>query len=276
MLDTVAAGMTEFFALSVLFGGTMILLRGWKSLMPSDRQKRNWRVNASYFAFDLMVTAPALVVISDIIRKAAMGGGQTHSEPLGTNIPAWTIALLTVVLSDFIGYWRHRLMHLRPLWPIHAAHHSDEDLAWFSLVRFHPLNRLVSVCLDAAVLSALGVPVWAVIFSNRVRHYYGYLVHSNLGWRFGPLRYIFVSPFLHRWHHAPDAVARDTNFATVFSLYDWVFGTFYCPDYKAKDLGVDGARYPTSFVGQLWYPFAEWGKWASTAVLSALQKDRPL
>jgi len=266
MLDRVAAGMTEFVALSLLFGTAAVILRGWKVLAPTGRQRRNWRVNGCYFAFDLMVTTPALIVVSEAIR-AMVGSNGPSSDAFGlADMPVWAVAGLALILSDFIGYWRHRLMHLAPLWPIHAAHHSDEDLTWFSLIRFHPLNRLVAVCLDAAILSALGVPVWAVIFSNRVRHYYGYVVHSDLGWRFGPLKYIFVSPFLHRWHHATDESARDTNFATVFSLYDWMFGTFYCPPHRAEGLGVDGPHYPTSFIGQLWHPFAEWGRWIRTTL----------
>lgn len=271
MLDRVAAGITEFIALSVLFGLVALLVHGRKALVPTGRQKRNWRVNGSYFAFDLIVVTPALVVVSEAIRNA-MSSSQTFGL---ADMPVWAVATLAVVLSDFIGYWRHRLMHLTALWPIHAAHHSDEDLTWFSLIRFHPLNRLVAVGFDAAILSALGLPIWAIIFSNRVRHYYGYVVHADIGWRFGPLKYIFVSPFLHRWHHATDEAARDTNFATVFSLYDWLFGTFYCPPHRAEQLGVDGPDYPTSFIGQLWYPFAEWGRWLK-ASLAGMREKREL
>ncbi len=274
MLDRVAAGMTEFVALSALFGLAAIILRGWKSLKPTDRQLRNWRVNGSYFAFDLLVTTPALVMVADALRTMVSGGQNGEAQGL-PDLPIWAVAALAVILSDFIGYWRHRLMHLAPLWPVHAAHHSDEDLTWFSLIRFHPLNRLVAVCLDAAILSALGLPIWAIIFSNRVRHYYGYLVHSDLGWRFGPLKYIFVSPFLHRWHHATDEAARDTNFATIFSLYDWMFGTFYCPTHRAVQLGVDRPDYPTSFIGQLWHPFAAWGRWIKATLASSRATREP-
>jgi sterol desaturase/sphingolipid hydroxylase (fatty acid hydroxylase superfamily) len=260
LFERLAAGITEFIVLSIVFGSAAFLLHGWKSLVPDERQKRNWRVNGSYFAFDLMVTAPLLLIVSVEIRTAIEEGGRSTGASLFDSMPSWAVAIAAVMVSDFIGYWRHRLMHLAPLWPVHAAHHSDEDLTWFTLVRFHPINRLISVCLDAVILSALGMPVWAVIFSNRVRHYYGYMIHSDLNWRFGPLKYLFVSPFLHRWHHATDEAARDTNFATVFSIYDVMFGTFYCPKHRAKDLGVNGPDYPTSFIGQLWYPFDHWGR----------------
>lgn len=259
MLNRVSEGMAEFLVLSIIFGGIAVLLGGLQSLDPSDRQKRNWRVNLSYFAFDLLFVAPALVIVSQVTRDL-FAGSMLVTPDFYRTLPIWAVALLVVMLSDFIGYWRHRLMHSRAFWPVHAAHHSDEDLTWFSLIRFHPINRLISVCLDAAILSALGLPVWAVIFSNRVRHYYGYFVHCGLNWRFGPLRYVFVSPFLHRWHHATDVSARDTNFATVFALYDYMFGTFYCPTRRAANLGVDGTDYPTSFAGQIWYPFAKWGR----------------
>jgi sterol desaturase/sphingolipid hydroxylase (fatty acid hydroxylase superfamily) len=34
------------------------------------------------------------------------------------------------------------------------------------------------------------------------------LVHANLNWTFGPLRYVLVSPVFHRWHHARRSATR--------------------------------------------------------------------
>jgi sterol desaturase/sphingolipid hydroxylase (fatty acid hydroxylase superfamily) len=48
----------------------------------------------------------------------------------------------------------------------------------------------------------LGFPSYAIIANNLVRHYYGYYVHADLPWTHGKLGKIFVSPAMHRWHHA--------------------------------------------------------------------------
>jgi len=34
------------------------------------------------------------------------------------------------------------------------------------------------------------------------------LVHANLNWTFGPLRYVVASPVFHRWHHVADITTR--------------------------------------------------------------------
>jgi len=240
----------ELILLAFLFSTIALAVRGIRALHPNTRQVRNWRVNLAYFSFDLLIFVPLIALVEPVFR--AKIGEVTAINLQG--LPAWLVPILAVIVSDFVGYWRHRLMHSTALWPVHAAHHSDEDLTWFTLVRFHPLNRLIAVFLDVVILSALGFPLWAVVFSNRVRHYYGYFVHCDLGWRYGPLKTLLVSPFLHRWHHAVAEEARDKNFATIFSLYDVIFGTFYCPLNPAKQLGVSDINYPSGFVGQLNHP----------------------
>jgi len=259
MLNRVSEATLEFIALALVFAAATILSQGISALKPTDRQKRNWRVNLSYFAFDIILALPVMFFFAQSVRALM----DRNVGPLGlfdenSVLSPFVIMFLALFISDLVGYFRHRIMHYAPLWPIHAAHHSDEDVTWFTLVRFHPLNRLVAVTFDVVVLSLLDFPIWAVVFSNRIRHFYGYFVHSDISWRYGPLKYIFVSPFLHRWHHATDLEARDKNFATIFSLFDVVFGTFYCPQKKAVSLGVDDPDYPNGFLGQTLYPFVVW------------------
>nr|WP_281500710.1 sterol desaturase family protein [Kordiimonas marina] len=186
------------------------------------------------------------------------------------SLPTWAVLILAVAVSDLIAYWVHRVMHISWLWPVHAAHHSDRAANWLTLIRFHPLNRFIAVGLSALVFVPLGFPVWSVVASNWIRHFYGYFIHANVGWRFGPLRYVLVSPHLHRWHHSSDAVAFDRNFASVFALYDVIFGTFYSPKHEAGALGVSDPAYPGTWWGQTLYPFRVWVR----ALQGAVWRDR--
>ena len=61
-------------------------------------------------------------------------------------------------IGDFFSYWRHRLEHTRLLWPAHAIHHSDTDLTWLTIGRFHPIDRVVTCTVDIALLALLGFP----------------------------------------------------------------------------------------------------------------------
>jgi sterol desaturase/sphingolipid hydroxylase (fatty acid hydroxylase superfamily) len=103
----------------------------------------------------------------------------------------------------------------------------------------------------------VGLPVWAVIADKIFRNYYGYFIHADLPWTYGPLGKVFVSPAMHRWHHAKDYKYAGTNFATVFSIFDRVFGTFALPGPCDVPVGIEqdiGNTVPR----QLAHPFREW------------------
>jgi sterol desaturase/sphingolipid hydroxylase (fatty acid hydroxylase superfamily) len=106
---------------------------------------------------------------------------------------------------------------------------------------------------SAVFLLLLGFPPEAMLINNFVRHYWGHFIHADLPWTFGPLGRVIVSPAMHRWHHAIDAAAHGTNFATVFSLFDRLFGTYRVPGPCPGPLGVD-ADMGRGIAGQLAYP----------------------
>jgi sterol desaturase/sphingolipid hydroxylase (fatty acid hydroxylase superfamily) len=143
------------------------------------------------------------------------------------------------------------------LWPAHAIHHSDDEMTWLTGNRFHPVNSLTTAVIDNAILALLGFPAWAITLNELIRHYYGEFVHADLPWTYGILGRIFVSPAMHRWHHARDVTGSGSNFATIFSVFDQAFGTHFVPGPCTVPLGVNDpiGRGP---VGQLQYPFQRW------------------
>jgi sterol desaturase/sphingolipid hydroxylase (fatty acid hydroxylase superfamily) len=83
---------------------------------------------------------------------------------------------------------------------------------------------------------------------------HGLLLHANVRWSFGPLRYVIASPAFHRWHHAADAEGRDKNFAGLLPVWDLIFGTFHMPGRPPVRCGVD-EEVPKGFFGQLVWPW---------------------
>jgi sterol desaturase/sphingolipid hydroxylase (fatty acid hydroxylase superfamily) len=59
---------------------------------------------------------------------------------------------------------------------------------------------------------------------------------------------------MHRWHHADASYAYNTNYATVFSVFDRAFGTYRVPRICDIPLGASniGER---GFLKQMLYPF---------------------
>ena len=80
------------------------------------------------------------------------------------------------------------------------------------------------------------------------------LIHCNLKFSFGPLKYLFVTPQFHHWHHSSEKPAIDTNYSAHTVLFDRLFGTYHMPKaHWPADYGTT-VRLPRTFVGQVLYP----------------------
>jgi sterol desaturase/sphingolipid hydroxylase (fatty acid hydroxylase superfamily) len=246
------------FLSAVLFGSLAILLKGDEAFAAARHAAAEVRINLSLFVLDVLLVAPLLAVLVQIIRRtvssqALMVVGPERWSSIGTVGTIVAVAFL----GDFASYWRHRFEHTRWLWPAHAVHHSDTDMSWLTLQRFHPINRLSTSAIDITVLAILGFPDWALVANEMLRHYYGEFIHADLPWTYGPLKVLFVSPAMHRWHHARDVIGSGSNFATIFSVFDRAFGTYHLPGPCNVPLGVTDEM-GQGTVRQLLYPFVAW------------------
>lgn len=212
-------------------------------------------LNVSIVVFNTIFVLPALVLVAQGFNDLNSTWGLRLIEPdKWEKLHPIFVILCAVFLGDFVGYWRHRLEHTPLLWPSHAVHHSDTEMTWLTLERFHPINRFTTYFIDTAALLVMGFPPYALVASGFIRHYYGYFIHADLPWTYGRFASIFVSPAMHRWHHAADPRAFNTNYATVFSLFDRIFGTLRVPGPCDVPLGVTDKMKPT-LTGQLSYAF---------------------
>jgi sterol desaturase/sphingolipid hydroxylase (fatty acid hydroxylase superfamily) len=243
---------------TVFFVSLALIIKRSEAWAAAKRAAHEVRLNLAFYFLDAVFVLPVLGLVSVAIGAFMVQNGLVI-VPAGwwLVIGTYPTVFMAIFLGDFMGYWRHRLEHTRWLWPTHAIHHSDEEMTWLTLNRFHPINRITTVVIDSAFLVAMGLPVWAVIANSLVRNYYGYFIHADLPWTYGPLGKVFVSPAMHQWHHAKDIKYAGTNFATVFSIFDRVFGTFALPGPCTVPLGIAqdiGDNVPR----QLAHPFREW------------------
>lgn len=101
----------------------------------------------------------------------------------------------------------------------------------------------------------IGPSVKAVLIVAQFLFFCVILLHSNVNWDFGPLRWVFVSPLYHRWHHTTEAEGLDKNFAGTFPIWDVLFGTAHFPRREPTRFGVNHEAPPETLPGQLVYPF---------------------
>lgn len=180
------------------------------------------------------------------------GTAQTGSTRLA-GLPLAVQLLLLVAGTDFIQYWLHRAFHGHHLWRFHAIHHGATEIHWTTAFRVHPVNYLISNTLLLVAARLLGFAPLAFLLASPIFFFSTALIHANVEWSFGPLRYIFVSPLFHRWHHALADKTRDANFGTLLACWDLVFGTFALPEGIPAAYGAEGV--PEGLVQQMLYPF---------------------
>lgn len=210
-------------------------------------------------AYVYVATVFGLFVTLSLFSRGfdAIGG---HRWGPVLSLRAWSTALpialqllFAVVITDFTGYWKHRLMHTRLLWPFHAVHHSSEEVDWLSNERVHPVESLMTALFFAMPLVVCGVPAVVVVWTSRIRRFYSIYEHANLRIDYGRAHRLFVSPTFHRFHHSSDVAWMDMNYANIFSAFDWMFGTLKMPVGSSASFGVPS--FPRDFWGQMVRPF---------------------
>jgi sterol desaturase/sphingolipid hydroxylase (fatty acid hydroxylase superfamily) len=255
------------------------LLRGLERLFPA-RDAANAPLRTRLFArerltdiahivFNQAVTQPfvkalgmltflTFVVVFQLPRDAAHLTSVWHREARLAGLPVVVQAPLAILFVDLVGYWVHRAFHYGELWRFHAVHHSSRTLDWLAGVRNHPIAEGMSTVASA-------IPLLLIGFDPRVLSIlaplglYAILLHANVSWGTSFVRYVFVTPLFHRWHHAhPDALPASrrhgVNFAGLLPIWDLLFGTFYAPRIQPVAFGAD-VDVPPRFLSQLAFPF---------------------
>ncbi|MCF7985786.1 MAG: sterol desaturase family protein [Thiohalocapsa sp.] len=139
-------------------------------------------------------------------------------------------AVTAFVLFDAWMYAWHRANHEIPLlWRFHRVHHTDPAMDSTTALRFHPGEIMLSTLLNCVVLAALGagIAVLAVYKSVMIViiqfHHSNVRVPAALDHR---LRLLIVPPSMHRVHHSHLRAETDSNYGTIFSFWDRLFGSY--------------------------------------------------
>ncbi|MEQ8651819.1 MAG: sterol desaturase family protein [Kiloniellales bacterium] len=163
--------------------------------------------------------------------------------------PAWWSGLqgtiLDLVLLDCLIYWWHRANHEIPfLWRFHQVHHLDRTLDTTTALRFHPGEVLLSAAARAGVILLLGFPLASVILFETLVLLAALFHHSNVRLPAGferALSWVVVTPSIHWVHHHQVRRDTDSNYCTILSIWDRIFGSRSASHRElAMPIGVEG------------------------------------
>jgi sterol desaturase/sphingolipid hydroxylase (fatty acid hydroxylase superfamily) len=237
---------------------------------PQPFWRPHWAPDLIYYFLNSLLP-PKLIVLVVVLLVWGLGRILPHGLFPGlAALPFWPRFGLSLLVAELGFYWGHRWMHSVPwLWPLHAVHHSAEELSWLVNTRAHPLDLFVTrLCgllplylLGLAQVGAATVDPLPVLIAL-VMSIWGYFLHANVRFRLAPLQRILATPAFHHWHH--DNVGADgsrhRNFAALLPLMDMVFGTYHhAGAERPRRLGVDGPV-PDGMIDQLLVPLTIAGR----------------
>jgi len=202
---------------------------------PHAQLHGSWRTNLGLWALNAAVLGVVCGACGYTVARWARvaGVGVLTLVPM----PEAVAVIASVVVLDIVSYGWHRANHqLRWLWQFHQVHHSDPTFTVSTGVRFHPGELLLSLPVRLSAVVVLGAPPESVLFFELIFAVANLVEHGdiNLPARLERrLAHVLVTPALHRRHHSKWVPELNTNFGTIFSLWDRCFRTFLASDSAA-------------------------------------------
>lgn len=245
--------------LILAFLASVFVFMALEKLIPMHKDqlimRPEWGVDLFYFCFNHLAIS-AILIFANYHASHFNWALSPSVQAAVQSLPVLVQVGLIIVCADFVLYWEHRAYHeVHGLWPIHAVHHSIENLDWLAGSRGHFIQVFSERATVMIPLYLLGADEQALNIYVAFAALQAILIHCNLAIPFGPLKYIFVTPQFHHWHHSSEKPAIDTNYSAHTILFDKLFGTYHFPkEHWPADYGTT-VRLPRSVMGQLLYPF---------------------
>ena len=223
----------------------------WEALAPrrkrSFERRARWPHNLGLLLVDVAlvrVFAPGAAIA---VAMTAAGSGWGLLNALA--LPGWAAIAAGIALLDLAIYFQHVMFHAVPaLWRLHRVHHADLDFDVTTGARFHPIEILISTAVKCAAIAALGAPVISVFVFEILLNATAMFNHANASlpqrlerW----LRWLVVTPDMHRVHHSVRYEESSSNFGFNLPWWDRLFGTYRAQPrlgHAVMTIGVDAFR----------------------------------
>jgi sterol desaturase/sphingolipid hydroxylase (fatty acid hydroxylase superfamily) len=249
------------------FLGVFAVMAVWELLAPRRRlshpKAQRWFNNIGLVIFNTALLRLAFPLAAvGMATTADLNGWGLFNR---IEAPGWVALLASVVILDGAIYLQHVMFHAVPLfWRLHRVHHADLDFDVTTGSRFHPVEILLSMLIKFGVIVLLGPPVVAVVLFEVLLNATAMFNHSNV--RLPAvldtlLRWLIVTPDMHRVHHSHLDHETNSNFGFNLSIWDRVFGTYRNQPEEGHEgmvIGIDtfrDAAHCVTLRGMLGMPF---------------------
>jgi sterol desaturase/sphingolipid hydroxylase (fatty acid hydroxylase superfamily) len=226
---------------------------------PFFTYKQRWTSRISTnFAIGILNALLSYLVIALVwaeIKKYSNWSGLFQ----GIHSP-WLVVVLAFLLLDVYRYGWHVLMHLWPIgWRFHRVHHTERAMNISTAYRFHIVEVLFSYFPRVFLIWLLGISPINVFMYDAFFTVVEVFQHSN--WAI-PLKvdkvltYLIVTPNYHRVHHSQIVKETNSNYGSLLTVWDRLFGTFrYCSRPKTLKIGLSEEPRHLNILDLLTLPF---------------------
>lgn len=214
------------------FLGVLVLMALWEVLAPRRRltakKPLRWLSNLGLVLLNsvLVRLGFALGAVGVALAVQEQKWGLLNNLAL----PLWLEVVLAFLALDLAIYLQHVLFHAVPvLWRLHMVHHVDPDFDVTTGVRFHTIEIALSMGLKVAAIVVIGPPPVAVLLFEIALNATSLFNHGNVWmptWLDGVLRWIVVTPEMHRVHHSTVPHETNSNFGFNLPWWDRLLGTY--------------------------------------------------
>jgi sterol desaturase/sphingolipid hydroxylase (fatty acid hydroxylase superfamily) len=235
------------------FFGVLVLMASWEILAPrrplTASKTVRWLNNLGMVLFNNLLLRLLFPIAG--VGLAVLAEQQQWGVLNNIDLPGWLAIVVAIVLLDGIIYLQHVVFHALPLlWRLHRMHHADVDFDVTTGSRFHPLEIILSMLIKFTAIMALGPPAMAVLLFEVILNVMAMYNHSNIAlpvkidrW----LRWLIVTPDMHRVHHSVLNHEFNSNFGFNLSLWDRLFGTYQpqpTAGHQGMQIGLEQFREP--------------------------------
>lgn len=212
--------------------GMFIFMISLEMLIPRRTEnidrKHRWPINLGLATMNMLIMRISIGGMAYLLAVYAQSQGLGLLNWLAVSeLPA---IILTLLLLDFAIYWQHVASHYFPLlWRLHQVHHSDLVFDATTALRFHPLEILLSMLYKSVCIILIGANPFAVLWFEILLNAAATFNHSNihiLSCLENRLRWLLITPDLHRIHHSALPAETNSNYGFSISLWDRLFKTF--------------------------------------------------
>jgi sterol desaturase/sphingolipid hydroxylase (fatty acid hydroxylase superfamily) len=234
-----------------VFAGVFAAVALWELAAPRRRtlytRGGRWPHNLGLLLVD--VAASRLLAPGAVVAVALAAEQRGWGFLNAVSVPWWMALGLGVALLDLVIYFQHVMFHAVPtLWRLHRVHHADQDFDLTTGTRFHPIEILLSIVIKCAAVAAIGAPALAVLVFEVLLNATAMFNHANASlprWAERWVRWLVVTPDMHRIHHSVLHDESSSNFGFNLPWWDRLFGTYRAQPrlgHDAMEIGVDAFR----------------------------------